>query len=363
MANAHNKSYQIVHNTQIKVVGGHHQYVKYLFNFLAKKSTCTFLFSKTSRSSAQSVLRNLYQLFNIPKSTSIYIFNGMWGVFTTLAFVLVFIFRKPYYIIPHGMASFLYSTETNSSKSCLVFFVKRQIALAMLLNAKKIIATSELENTKLISILDPPIDVFTIAPSSLYYPSWGVVDCPLKLKTRSNLYSSNFVVLAAGRFSKDKGFDVLLKTWSHFLDNYTSQAVLHLLGPLDDDSHALLANVPLKYLNTISFRDSEYTPEIFFEFASNSDCLISTSPSESFGMVIYEALALGLPAIVSSGTPWLNLDEYRAGHCVDHHYSNYSAKLMALYELSPDELASYSLNAKRLSFQLHKDSLRSLSIL
>ena len=50
----------------------------------------------------------------------------------------------------------------------------------------------------------------------------------------------------------------------------------------------------------------------------NADMVIVPSYTESFGMVVAEALAHGVPVIASTGTPWARIDEVGCGLCVDN---------------------------------------------
>lgn len=50
----------------------------------------------------------------------------------------------------------------------------------------------------------------------------------------------------------------------------------------------------------------------------DADVLILPSQTESFGNVVVEALAYGVPVIASRGTPWQELEEYRCGLWVDN---------------------------------------------
>jgi glycosyltransferase involved in cell wall biosynthesis len=50
----------------------------------------------------------------------------------------------------------------------------------------------------------------------------------------------------------------------------------------------------------------------------NSDLAIVPSHSESFGIVVAEALAHGVPVIASTGTPWSGLEEKRCGLWVEN---------------------------------------------
>jgi len=62
------------------------------------------------------------------------------------------------------------------------------------------------------------------------------------------------------------------------------------------------------------------------------------SHSENFGLVIAEALAAGVPALVTRTTPWSGLAAASSGWCVG--WDEYAAALTLALATSPDELAA-----------------------
>lgn len=78
-------------------------------------------------------------------------------------------------------------------------------------------------------------------------------------------------------------------------------------------------------------------------YAAASICLLP-SHSENFGMVVAEALAAGVPALVTDRTPWKLLDAARAGWCVP--WSDYGTALQSALAELPDALRARGATAR-----------------
>lgn len=102
------------------------------------------------------------------------------------------------------------------------------------------------------------------------------------------------VILAAGRLSKDKDYSTLIKAFAH-LNLPSARLVILGKGPEEQKIKSLIAALGLKSKVKIEGYVSE--PWSYFEQAK---CLALSSKSESFGNVIVEALAHGLPVVATN---------------------------------------------------------------
>lgn len=79
-------------------------------------------------------------------------------------------------------------------------------------------------------------------------------------------------------------------------------------------------------------------------YAAASLCLLP-SHSENFGLVVAEALAAGIPALVTDSTPWKPLSAEGAGWCIP--WADYGRTLQIALSESPEELARRGERAQR----------------
>lgn len=92
-----------------------------------------------------------------------------------------------------------------------------------------------------------------------------------------------------GQVARHKGVDLLLQAYEEVLQSYP-QTKLRLVGPIVDKDIFVKENIE------IIGRVDAVT---LVQELSESDCLVLPSRNDSFGMVVIEAMAMGLPVIVS----------------------------------------------------------------
>jgi len=111
-------------------------------------------------------------------------------------------------------------------------------------------------------------------------------------RARSVPASDRFRFLFVGHLSHHKGFDLLLQAFSR-VRKRRDDVDLSVIGSSGDAAHLLSRDD-----KGVSLRQGMKQAELPAAY-SEADCLVLPSRTESFGMVVAEALACGVPVIVS----------------------------------------------------------------
>lgn len=113
---------------------------------------------------------------------------------------------------------------------------------------------------------------------------------------------------------------------------------LRIVGP-DGDGHV----AELKALaeetgvaGRIDFVGPKYGAELEQEYR-HADCFILPSFSENFGSVVVEAMAAGVPVIVSRGTPWQEVEERQCGWWVENDPETLARTIVEMMALTENE--------------------------
>ncbi len=135
---------------------------------------------------------------------------------------------------------------------------------------------------------------------------------PITLKHRGNARTLLFL----GRVHPSKGLDLLLPAWRAVQDRFTDWRLI-IAGP---DNGGYLKRVQTLsdqlQLKRIEFL-GELKGEQKWEAYREAELFVLPTYSENFGMTVAEALAAGVPAIVSKGAPWPGLEMRRVGWWID----------------------------------------------
>jgi glycosyltransferase involved in cell wall biosynthesis len=123
-------------------------------------------------------------------------------------------------------------------------------------------------------------------------------------------------LLFLGRIHPIKGVDNLLHAW-HAIENKFSDWDLHITGPDEDGYLAEMQALAAKLqLQRVFFRGPLFGEDKKAAY-SNASLYVLPTHSENFGITVAEALAAGVPAIVTKGAPWEGLEKYGAGWWIE----------------------------------------------
>ncbi len=168
-----------------------------------------------------------------------------------------------------------------------------------------------------------------IGKKSVYIPNC-LDSIPTKL---SKLDTNNLI--AVGRLSKEKGFDDLLRLFKK-LTNKHSNLKLNIVGDgLEKDNLLLLAK-ELKLGDKVIFhgyQNKSYINDLLQE----SSVYVMTSYTESFGLVLIEAMSYGIPCVAYDSAQGANeiIEDSKNGYLIPNR--DEEAMLKRIEELLQDE--------------------------
>jgi glycosyltransferase involved in cell wall biosynthesis len=153
----------------------------------------------------------------------------------------------------------------------------------------------------------------------------GLDDLERPLPPRSEAFRSrfgvrpeDFLTLFLGRVHPKKGLDTLLAAMRQIAPG-PRRSVLLVAGSGDaaylerlrSDGRDLIDAGRLVFAGHVANEDRELA-------LASADAFALTSHSENFGLAVAEAMAAGLPVVVSRECPWPEIDAWHAGRWVDN---------------------------------------------
>jgi len=143
-----------------------------------------------------------------------------------------------------------------------------------------------------------------------------------------------------GRLHPIKGLDTLLRSWRQVQDQFPGWE-LQLVGPENCKGyHAYLTSLAAELgCARVLFQDS-VLGSAKDDAYNRADLFILPSHTEGFGLVVAEALAHSVPAIVCRGAPWAGLETNGCGWWVEHGEGPIAEALRDALALSDAELSA-----------------------
>ena len=144
-------------------------------------------------------------------------------------------------------------------------------------------------------------------------------------------------LLFFGRLHPVKGIDVLLRAWKTLQGRFP-QWELQIAGSDHDGFLAGYRRMARELaLKRVTFAGPAYGEQKNRLYWS-SDLYVLPTHSENFGMTVAEALAHGVPAVVTKGAPWQGLDNNGCGWWIDIGAEPLAKCLHEVMTLSREEL-------------------------
>ena len=153
-------------------------------------------------------------------------------------------------------------------------------------------------------------------------------------------------VLFMGRLGEEKGLINLLDVWKSLPREMWR---LVLAGPdWLGYKKVLDEKIAKDGIDGVVFTGAVYGEKKDSLYRS-ADIFVLPSPTENFSMVVLEALAYGVPAIATKGTPWAELESCKCGWWIDQGVDALRAALRGAMSLSDDDRACIGNHGKTLA--------------
>ena len=239
--------------------------------------------------------------------------------------------NKPIVLSPHGML-YPQALKVSAWKKKMIgaLFVNKDI-----MKATYIHATSEEEAKHIRNYgIDLPIAVIPNCIDMSAFP-------PVR-ETTNQIRRIGFI----GRLNPIKNVDLLLEAWAK-IKEITTQTELLLIGDGEPQYvNGLKDIVKTHRLDNVTFCGFLSGKELV-DTIHTLDIQILPSKSENFGMVVAEALASGVPAITSKGTPWKILDEINAGWWIDANVETLASTLAEAIHIEEERRKQMGRNGRQ----------------
>jgi glycosyltransferase involved in cell wall biosynthesis len=194
---------------------------------------------------------------------------------------------------------FILWSESTAYEPSLLRTVTRPIVRAIVHGSDACIAVGTRSKDYLKSLGAAPNDIFvsysTVDVDLFRTVSYWAQQHKEELKASLGIQHRQ-VVLYSGQFIERKGLNHLLQSWQLVKQNYPNVALVLLgYGPLKSALEAMTLSLDLTDVHFLGHLDVEEIPKIY----AVADILVLPSLKETWGLVVNEAMASGLPVVVT----------------------------------------------------------------
>mgnify|MGYP005610217281 FL=1 len=230
-------------------------------------------------------------------------------------------------VSPHRMVK-IWIIDNNQKKKKIALFVYQKKALkrSVCLHAT---AQMEADNIGILGYKNP----IHIIPNGI--DIHDVKEIKTHYGTRKMVFLS--------RIHPKKGIELLLEAWRNC---NTNGWTLEIAGN-GDENYISKLNQSAQDLHNVHFVGAIYG-EAKWKFLQSADVMILPTHSENFGIVVAEALAVGVPVITTQGTPWEDLEIHQCGWWIKLSVSNLEKIITKITHTPADELRNMGIHGRKL---------------
>jgi glycosyltransferase involved in cell wall biosynthesis len=253
--------------------------------------------------------------------------HGCWNFFGWGAARWCWRHGVPYVLSPRGM---LYPWSFRRGRWIRKWLSYQFFEAATIRRARLIHATTPQEAGVVAALgLGSEVIVIPNGLDDLDEPPPGRLDVDA-FRARCGVQPADFLTLFLGRVHPVKGLDTLIAALRQTVAD-GRRATLVIAGSgereyverLETSARDLIGAGRVVFAGHIAGDDRRLA-------LASADAFVLTSHSENFGLSIAEAMAAGLPVVVTRGCPWPQIETWRAGFWVDNTPEAVSAALQTL---------------------------------
>ncbi len=153
-------------------------------------------------------------------------------------------------------------------------------------------------------------------------------------------------LLFFGRLHPTKAVDVLLQAWRRVQELFPDWE-LDIVGPDQGGYLKRMKQLAITLdVKRVHFRGPLYGNDKSRMY-QRADLFVLPTHSENFGMTVAEALAHGLPAVVSKGAPWQGLAEHRCGWWIEKGEGPLTECLREVLAMPREELREFGMRGRQ----------------
>jgi glycosyltransferase involved in cell wall biosynthesis len=281
--------------------------------------------------------QQLKQLFRSAQGVHI---HGIWETHCTVASGIARSCKTPYIISAHGMLDDWALTHKRLKKALYAALLEtNNLQRAACLRA---LTRDEVTDYRRIGLRTP----VAVVPSGVQAPEGVTGDV---FREAFPQLAGKRMVLFMGRLHPKKGLPLLLQAWHQVAESRGEDSHLVIAGP---DSENLLGTLrqmteDLKLRDSVTFTGM-LKDELKWSALAAAELFVLPSFSEGFSVAVLEALAMGIPAIVSSPCHFPEITEANCGWVIEPETHALELSLREYLQMRPSELTCVGERARGL---------------